>query len=91
MSVAPEQFATPGYGVDYRIGNDDSGYPTTGAARGWRRDSIPVAEDGSIPSRSLLAASEVFPNALVTDEQVDVSFKNAIYPSTYDIPNNEME
>jgi hypothetical protein len=91
MSVNPQQFATPGYGIDYRIGNDDSGFPTTGAARGWRRPSIPVAEDGSIPSVSLLAAYEVYPNALVTDEQVDVSFRNPIYPSTYDIPNNEME
>lgn len=91
MAVSPEQFSSPGLGVDNRIGNDDSGFPTTGPARGWRRPTIPVAEDGTIPSVSLLAAYEVFPNSLVTDEQVDVSFRNPVYPSTFDIPNNEME
>lgn len=91
MGVNPQQFSEPGYGTDNRIGNDDSGFPTTGEARGWRRSTIPVAEDGSVPSVSLLAAYQVYPNSLVTDEQVDVSFKNPVYSSTYDIPNNEME
>lgn len=90
MTLDPHQVAEPGYGVDYRIGADDSGYPTTGPARGWRRPSIPVAEDGTIPSVSLLASAEVG-HELVTNEQVDVSFKNPLYPSTFDIPNNEME
>jgi hypothetical protein len=85
----PEDFSEPGLGVDNRIGNDDSYATSSGIQRGWRRMTPPAGEDGSIPSISLLAEGQVG-HTLVTDEQVDVSFRNPIRPSTFDIPNSEM-
>lgn len=90
MPDLPQDFSEPGLGVDTRIHNDDSYATSTGIQRLWRRQTPPAGEDGSIPSISLLAEGQVG-HALVTNEQVDVSFKNPLHPSTFDIPNSEMQ
>lgn len=53
----PELFSEPGSNaVDYRIGRDDS------AGKGWRRDTPPAGEDGSVPDRRLTIGTIIYPN-----------------------------
>jgi hypothetical protein len=66
--------------VDYRIGRDSSGPPNS-----WRRRTPPAGEDGTVPDTRLTIKDQ---SDVATGPGVDVT--HPIYPSTFDIPDNEM-
>jgi len=76
--TVPEDFANPGEGPDYRIGSDG-----LSQANGWRIDTPPFAEDGSVPDRRLTMASEIFPNIPATGGGILVTARRS---STLDLP-----
>lgn len=67
----------PGTGaVDYRINSDGKA-----ANLGWRRETPPAGEDGTVPDRRLTLAHLIEPNTPVSGPGVALP----LYQSTFDI------
>ena len=80
MAVS-EDFTNPGQGPDYRLNNDGKA-----ATLGWRRETPPFAEDGSVPSRRLTVAPSLGINYPSGSDQAGWVRRG----STFDIPNSEL-
>ena len=74
----PEEFMEPGMGPDYRIGSEGKA-----ATEGWRIQTPPAGEDGTVPDTRLTLAHEITPNIPVSGPGV-----LPIIPrqSTFDLP-----
>lgn len=72
----PELFSEPGsFNVDYRIGRDDAG------DKGWRRETPPAGEDGTVPDVRLTIGTIIYPNIPVSGPGVALPLN----PSTFDL------
>lgn len=79
MSVSPEQFQEPGTGaIDYRIGSEGKA-----ADEGWRRDTPPAGEDGTVPDRRFTLAHLITPNVPASGPGI---LPESPRPSTFDLP-----
>lgn len=85
MAVTPDQFREPGFGPDYRIGDDSAGF----ANNLWRMLTPPAGEDGSIEDVKHTLDPTIFPNTAAEGSVVPFPHPQ-VRTSTFDIPNNEM-